>query len=491
MNYLAALILISTPLNAIEMLPLTVNAAKMDYKEKHVTLSGDVVFEHDMGKICAQNMEMVVRQPNAKGSSLGIIHLEEKVFFNFRDRGQLSCLRAEVDIDAREGNFFGDVVYTETCKSKNSAATPFLLSGNRMTLALEKNESFEGSPGQRNLRRISAEGDVKVNYNHDFIAHADKGVYERSNASDNQSNSKIALTMNDGEKRCSVVNRIGDLISASRIEIDTLSKQLVFNDAKGTFASVKEEGKEIQQLEFSCRSLFWNSANDQITMKKDVEIHQAGFGQLKTDGEVRIFQRSDAKKKTVSLLETEGKTIITVQNQKKTSEHILISYGKVAVDHGQLFTTMDSPKDSKGKVCEEEQLSFKDEQGEVFADKATLHYTLAKGKIALSKIYLQGNVRLKDKQPSSDEILHYLVADYVEYLPEEKEMIFTSKARHRVLFYDQVNNVQVSAPALKIKRDDVTKKESVKGLGDVRFSFIDKEYAQIRKIFKLESNEGQ
>jgi len=55
-----------------------------------------------------------------------------------------------------------------------------------------------------------------------------------------------------------------------------------------------------------------------------------------------------------------------------------------------------------------------------------------------------------------------------------------------VLFYDKINNLQVSAPEIKMQRDKQTKKQQFQGIGDVRFHFVEKEYQQLRKRFLLE-----
>ena len=83
-----------------------------------------------------------------------------------------------------------------------------------------------------------------------------------------------------------------------------------------------------------------------------------------------------------------------------------------------------------------------------------------------------------------DRDLHqYAIADIVEYVPKTMEMSFFSSNNRRVLFFDKVNNIQVSAPALKIKRDAATKKDTIKGMGDVRFSFAENEARTAQKTF--------
>ena len=82
-----------------------------------------------------------------------------------------------------------------------------------------------------------------------------------------------------------------------------------------------------------------------------------------------------------------------------------------------------------------------------------------------------------------------MIADKVEYTPQTNEAVFTSHNNlKRVLFYDKANDMEVSATTLKIKRDEATKKETVKGIGDVRFSFVENEFEQLRKRFVIDRN---
>jgi len=74
---------------------------------------------------------------------------------------------------------------------------------------------------------------------------------------------------------------------------------------------------------------------------------------------------------------------------------------------------------------------------------------------------------------------------------DSQEMILKANRNARVLFYDKVNNIQVSADTLKVNRDPHTNKESIKGTGDVRFTFVQQELDQLREQFNLKDQESQ
>lgn len=469
--------------------PLTINAIKADYADRLITLEGDVVVEHELGKMAAQ--QVVIRPvPNEKRLQLGSISLKDKVNLRLSDGGQLSCARADLDYVDMKGVFGGEVIYSELCKGKKQETVPLVVKSASMELELAEAEEGESGSSRSYVRRITALGDVNVNYNYDFIANADRGEYQRrEGVSGGQPEGTVKLSMVGPDRQCKVVNRNGDRINAVVIAIDTLTKELIFDEATGTIVDGGSRNSSAKGVDFSADTLVWNMASDRIFLRDNVHIDQAGLGSLSTAGEVRISQQVHAGKKQLSTLETEGKTVI-VFKVADGKAHTLTSYGLVTVDHIQLCTTMNSPKNSKGRVRGDDQVSFVDSQGEVCADKAVLSYAVIDDKVVLSKVKLEGNVRLRDHHGENGDTLHYTVADFVEYNPQAKEMIFTAKAKRRVLFYDKVNNLQISAPALKISRDAVTDKESIKGIGDVRFSFIDQEYAQLRNKFKLDPTEA-
>lgn len=132
---------------------------------------------------------------------------------------------------------------------------------------------------------------------------------------------------------------------------------------------------------------------------------------------------------------------------------------------------------------------LKDDFGEIYADRAEILYTPLQGRIKTpEKVILTGNVKIVNKNgllADSSAILHMALADKVELTPQSNEIVFYAKRKNRVLFYDKGNDLQISAPKLKVRRDKRTKKESFEGSGDVRFSFQDKEIALLREKFTL------
>jgi lipopolysaccharide export system protein LptA len=246
-------------------------------------------------------------------------------------------------------------------------------------------------------------------------------------------------------------------------------------------------------IDFKADTLIWKDQQQQLVLKDHVSLGQKGFLHITTDDQIVLSQAVVNKKKQLDTIESQGKTVLTVLEPEKNKEHHLTCYGKTFVDHSHYIILMDSPIDEVGKVLEDQQVFFEDDLGTIYADKLTLQYNMNNKTIVPQKLILEGNVKMLNSYASGPDpnspLIRYVIADRVEYTPQTKEAVFTSRNNvKRVLFYDKANDMEVSATTLKIKRDEATKKETVKGVGDVRFSFVENEFEQLRKRFVIDRN---
>lgn len=128
---------------------------------------------------------------------------------------------------------------------------------------------------------------------------------------------------------------------------------------------------------------------------------------------------------------------------------------------------------------DKEQLFFHDYNGKIYADHATV-------KLDKHECILTGNVKLIQREGLLEQ---YATADKVVISKNSGKMHFYSGKTQRVLFFDRVNNLQVSAPELILSRDPVTRQENVKGKGNVRFHFKEEEYERFKLIFANRDND--
>lgn len=129
------------------------------------------------------------------------------------------------------------------------------------------------------------------------------------------------------------------------------------------------------------------------------------------------------------------------------------------------------------------QVTYCDTLGEVYADRARIDYQEINGTLEATKVTLYDNVRLVNRGSVEKPTSQYALADIVYYFPPSQEMILEGK-QNRVLFFDMLRDIQLSARRVQAQRDPVTQKESVQGIGDVRFVFGPDELDKIKTRFQ-------
>lgn len=498
---------------------MTVDSGEFEYDGEALFLQGDVIVSHDLGKISAQRI--VIRPDQDQKNKVDELTMTDQVMISLKDGGQLNCSYARLDYQKLIGVFAGDAIqefvsYNETFNPGNDKKLSLLLKSREMHVQIARDELSQGvrDEGMREgsaLRSVVADRQVTIDYNRELIAAADRAEYHRVLAyktSDSLEIEKvmpgeIVMTSHGQNGVCQVTHRNGDFIKARKLTIDLNKRQFVFVEPKGvlfTTSNADMQDEKVARINFSAKKLVWNESAEQLNLEDDVAVYQKGLGGLTAKGSIELTQHKINGEKQIKTIKSLGETVLIYQDVDHENHiensHTLICYGTVVVDHEKLHTMMTSPRDDKGNVIEGKQIKFQDQMGEVYADTLNLTYEVVNGILRPKKLQLEGNVRILTRAQGAslqnEDYVQYALADRLECSPAAKELdLFASKGK-RVLYIDRLNNMQVSAPALKIRRDQQTDKESIEGVGDVRFSLLEQELNQIRKVFPervLESEE--
>lgn len=131
------------------------------------------------------------------------------------------------------------------------------------------------------------------------------------------------------------------------------------------------------------------------------------------------------------------------------------------------------------------QVIYKTEEKEVLADHAKIDYEEREGTLHPTKIILTDHVQLISHGSIETPSEQYALADAVIYFPDTQLMILEGQ-ENRVLFFDKARGMQLSARCVHAKRDPATQKESIQGLGDVRFVFGPEELRKLKDRFQWE-----
>jgi hypothetical protein len=188
-------------------------------------------------------------------------------------------------------------------------------------------------------------------------------------------------------------------------------------------------------------------------------------------------------------METKDEAFLIFIDPNTGLKHTLKSFGSLHIDHRKMVAKLQSPLNVNGSVDKDLQVFFEDDKGEIHADKVFIKYEEVGKKIIPARIVLEGNLRIEnhfENFADAKKENQYILAHRVDFIPQTSEMIFKAEKGKRVLLYDKGNNLQVSAPRLKIIRDKSVKKETLQGIGDIRFNFIENELDQFRRQFSFE-----
>lgn len=454
--------------------PLFVESQTVHYLNDDVILNGDVKVEHSLGMIRAQRVQLLQNETNER-RSLNAIHLKDHVKILLKEGGELACDYAEINCKTFTGTFtsgpFSEVAYQE------ENPIPLLIKARQMNLELCR-ENKEWC-----VNKIEARQNLSVYYNNTYTAFGELLTYCRYQVPISQKiEGRIFLEASEGQL-CHVKTLDGDYsIKAENIWIDTQKRESFFTQPRG---EIKSKG----EVEFSADKMIWDDSHNALSLEGNVIINQAGIGNLTNENKVMLHRENFEGKNQISTMMLPGKSVLTYEDaENPLYTHTLTCYGNLIVDRKNFKIIASSPLDDHGQVIQDKQIHYIDPVGEIYADEFTITYAQKPGKMEVSQIIFKGNVYIcNQNEAATDDLLkQYIVADTVKYYPGTREMNLEAAKGKRVLFYDKIDNLQVSAPALKIKRNIGDKKESVQGFGDVRFNFIEHEFDKLKSRFLLD-----
>ncbi len=221
---------------------------------------------------------------------------------------------------------------------------------------------------------------------------------------------------------------------------------------------------------------------EELSLIGCVEVDLGKMRFMKTDRSLKIERDGEGK---VRRLECAGNCEFLSDQEDRELGWSLYCPGIAVYDQGEHRIRLKTGAHGKEIADSQKQLSFCDGGERVDSDAAEIFLDPSSSAFSIKKIDLEGNVRLVRGQGALEQ---YVLANRLVYDRESGQAHFMSRRPGRVLLYDKINNLQVSAPEIKLDRDKKTKKEAFQGIGDVRFHFAEKEFEQIRKHFQLEKS---
>lgn len=477
--------------------PMTIESGEAVYNGQDISLTGQVTIQHELGRMTAKELSIVPiveghPDPNAKKI---LLNIRDQVVIDWSQGGRLQCQEAKIDCAQLIGTFVGDSIHPEViyeseqgariAKSKSTA--PIIIRSKKMEMAITRQYDAQSKTQKNIITRIQADEKVKVQYDEDYTILTDHAHYQQD--PDDSSQRILRLYPDSSDRNCQLSHLNGDLIKSDSIVINLADRTLVLTHPRGKIQTCTEPQ---QPLCFSSDKLTWDEEKKILSLEDHVHIEQTGLGKIETDRCVQIKQEIvDGKVAVRSFIFPLG-TELTYLDSKKAMQHKIICYGPLEVDHVQRRVRMESPLDEKGEVLQDKQIYFEDLMGDIYADQAEFSYLSTEQGLVPTTVVMQGHVKIFNRfhghLQESGSVLQYALADRVDYYLKEQEMLLASKEKNRVLFFDKINNLRMSAPSLKILHDKQSNKESIQGIGDVRFTFVESEFEELKKRFKLKES---
>ena len=426
--------------------PIIIDSHRVEFRGQTLRLSENVSIKNEMGHFMA---DLIDWEESAER-----LHMKGHVRCKMSDGASLDCESAECDLAKLHLKLEGGVLLNDARHS---------LQTNKMYVELSE---------AKHIHSLILEQEVKFQFQNELALAADRATYQRSGEDSDEPLFGV-LKLNGN---CEFSNPFGDHLSAGEISLDTVNHKTIFKDPKGAFCA---GGK----LEVSAERLLWDRNENKMVLQQNVKATLQEMGRFDVKEDLTLsYQVADGKRE-LKKLECRGETHLTVEDSKKKYGCNFTCYGSMCLDRETQLITMSSPVNAAGFTERGSQVFFQDGLAKMAADTVTLSFVEEK---VLDKVVLEGRVQLINRlaQFSDEETpLQYALADAIEYLPRTKELNLISNGKQRVLFQDSINHIQISAPALKIKRSTPVQRGYIQGVGDVRFSFAKNEVDLLKETF--------
>jgi hypothetical protein len=452
----------------------SVSSTQATYDGNALVLTGHVVLDHGLGKMNAERASLQ-RQETGKDFPFSMIHLQKDVLLNLKTNAEIRCDSADLDFTALKGFLFsndnGKVVYSDSLKKKADEPAIFRIMSQKVELGMSK-QGHDGNKTDYDIETILAKEDVIIDYAGAFTLRAEHALYRKQAPQKGKKASKefqgtITAYPKDNQSQCRLTHE-GDIIDADSIDLDMPNSKLSMYHPKGFILSSLLPSLQKGEVQFTCDHLTWQHDKDSLLLKGHVQIFESSLGTLTSDDELHITQSQQNNKRTLKSLRAKGNTTLEYKELADDKLRKLTSYGSIRVDQEKLQAFIDSPE-TNGKVLPSQQLSYEDEEFTIYSDKAHMEYSVVDDALQPVSITLRGNVRLLSHDQSKPP--RAALADRLSYAPSTQTLILAANPGKRVLFWNEEQALCISAQEVHVTHDPDSHEESVKGIGNVKFTF--------------------
>ncbi|QZA59190.1 hypothetical protein [Candidatus Rhabdochlamydia porcellionis] len=473
MLYLTTLFLLTMPLNAQDC--GLVSSENASYDGQDLILSGHVIIDHILGRMQAK--KALLKRQEKINFPFNQIELDQEVLILLKEHGRITADRADFDLQKNQGILNSDqeqnVTYQDMIYDKKEKLVPFTIEGRSLKLNLllkeEKNREYL-------IDSICAEQDVAISYANAFFLTAAKATYNQLDLI-NQWKGFISAYGQDEDTSCCLTHE-QDIVYAKQIDINLIDSYLQLFYAKGILQSFLPPKTEKSSLHFSTDSLHWNDLEKKLLFKGPTQIEEQSIGIIHTQDELTIKNCMVNNKMIFQTLDAKGHTVMTCKDLKGRN-HRIESHGRLHIDQNKLQAWIESLPDQEGNI--QNPLYYEAEDFNVFSDNAQLDYININQHVKPSSIVLKEHVLLFSKGPNKPDQL--AIADKMSYSLDTQSIILSAHPGKKVLFWDALQELKISAFEVHITTDCLTQEKVIKGIGRVQFDFSKEEQTQFNQHF--------
>ncbi len=315
------------------------------------------------------------------------------------------------------------------------------LSCQRLTIKLNSSNL-----SSTNDHQVIAEGEVKVQAKHGEIICSDQAIYTVNPRKE----STIQFMSN-----CEFITTDGQQVSAEKILFGTQSQNIEMEEADG---HLKDD------MHFAAKHLQWDFKKGAVVFSEDVRLKQGDRFSLSCDRNVEV--NLDLQMKQVKKLSAKGRIDVLIAKDQPLNLSV-----EGELHCGEQVTIIgDKPFQIEG------------EMGLLEAEKGVL--TIGPQN-ELEHFTLNGAVKFSGSCKGAVSVPPcYVYADQVAYNVRENQFVLKADPGERVLFHDRMKNLFVSAPEILLFKGTKEQKQRIQGVGDVRFSFNDREVERMKRAFQ-------
>ncbi len=444
--------------------PSSISSQEASYDGNTLTLTGNVTLDHALGKMRAQNAQLVKEE---KEHPFSLIYLNGKVTIALNNEAEISCSRAEFDFQNQVGTLLptrGEKVTFTQLVEKGGERVSLKLQSARANLIFSQSQNHE-----INISKMHADEAVEIEYADGYILKAGSAIYEVTD------DGSFILAFPSEKDECCHFSYKNDAIQAQKVCFHPQESKIILYSPKGVLKTLFAPN----EIAFSCSEMVWDRASNRLSLSKNIHIADHTLGEVYCDETVELAPPSGPH--SLYNIQTTGKT--TIHTYAPGKRQTLTCFGTMSFDQESLTSTFESPL-VDSHVPEGQQIEYRAEDLQLLASSGLLEYGWIEGHLRPTKLMLRSNVRLSESQ-------HCALGDLLTYSLFDHTMTLSAKEGEKVLYWDPKQSLAISAKEVRIQKDPFTNKESVKGVGNVQFVFSSAENDLMKKMFPFYQLAGE